>query len=769
MKRLKNFMFLLILIPICFSFISCKKASDDDNGEETSPSTPEIPTESFSVAYDYNLPEKYDFLLTDFTDSNNKLGSSVNVATISDENLSPYFLGWYDSSDNEVTGSVTSSTVTTINLKGKWNEESIEKYYYTTGLTFSIDNNNATVSNFAGSTNNIVIPNVYVYNSVEYAVNAIGDSVFEGLSIQNLIINANSISVGKSTFKNSSIHEFDFSIVTKIGDSAFENTKVPTIVFSSNLTHIGNSVFNGCKELTAVNFSNLEIDIPLQMFNDCEKLATIENAKNILSIGQNSFAGCIALKDTNFLSECTKIESIGKNAFLNCVNIESAVIPESVITISVPFEGCSKLNSLKLSRTYATEFNGSDNIVKHVGNIASSLKIIELEGNSTSRILMNYFSNLTELETFVMSNSVRYIEMNAFSNCKKLKNITLSENIVLEDFTYYAFSNTKYLDDMTEPLIYKNSIIYVPQTLVSEYSIPSGVTKINDYAFSSRNTLVKITIPASVEDIGESAFSNCNNLKEVFFEENNSLTTIKQLTFAFCRNLDTINLTNLKALSKINTESFKYTAFTKFVIPSTVSDIGKGVFINMPVTEFEISGSGGKFLVKDDGVLYKDISESGTGDELKLMAYPKCKEGRLFVVPNEVKEIAVFAFVGIERNANMLRYVYFKNDDIEFEELRSSTYNTFEDSLVVLKEKENFEIPEVGISVCQKLDSGCGWDFETNTVVFDVNFSEGSGYYFIKFFDDPKFSLAIFEYKSDGDNSGIVDGSLVVLEKIFDN
>ena len=52
----------------------------------------------------------------------------------------------------------------------------------------------------------------------------------------------------------------------------------------------------------------------------------------------------------------------------------------------------------------------------------------------------------------------------------------------------------------------------------TEITIPEGVTRIGDYAFSGCSSLTSITIPNSVTSIGESVFSNCNNLKTIYCE-----------------------------------------------------------------------------------------------------------------------------------------------------------------------------------------------------------------------------------------------------------
>ena len=179
MKKFKKLLLLLFVIPFAFSFVSCKDKSDGD--DSTTPSTPnqEVTVETFSVSYDYNLPDKYDFILSNFTDTNNDIGSSVELVEIIDDNLAEHFLGWYDADDELVSGSVTSSTATTIELTAKWNIENIDKFYYTPGLTFEVEGGKAKVSGFSSTASKIVLPKIYVSETIEYPVTEIKESVFE--------------------------------------------------------------------------------------------------------------------------------------------------------------------------------------------------------------------------------------------------------------------------------------------------------------------------------------------------------------------------------------------------------------------------------------------------------------------------------------------------------------------------------------------------------------------------------------------------------------
>lgn len=769
MKNLKKLLLLLFIVPFAFSFVSCKDKSDGDENS-TDPSTPnqEVTVETFSVSYDYNLPEKYDFILKNFTDSNNDIGSSVDLVEIVDDNLAEHFLGWYDADDELVSGSITSSTATTISLTAKWNTENIDKFYYTPGLTFEVEGGKAWVSGFSSTASKIVLPKVYVSETIEYPVTKIKESVFENKNIQGVVINAENVSIGDSAFKNTKLTEFDFSRVEQIGNSAFETTKLSEIVLFSGLESLGESAFRDCKNLTKIDFSNAEIDIQNEAFSACDNLTEIKNAKNILTIGEKAFAECRRLQNTSFLNDSTKLTLIGNNAFLNCVNIVSAKIPESVLEIYVPFEGCSNVSEIIISRTYVEFFNGSDNLLNHIGNIGSSVKKVIFEGNSVSRIIENYFDGFVELESFVMCDSITHIEKFAFRQCSKLSNVVFSNNIDLDDFTYLAFYNTKYLNDMNEPLIYNNSILYVPQNIVSEYSIPNGVTKINPQAFAYRENLTKVTIPSTVEEISYSAFEGCKNLTTVVFSENPNITKIDTLTFAFCEKLNNVNLVNLTNLTELGIESFKDTGFTKFMLPASVVEIKTGALAGIDLSEFEVIGTGGIFT-SIDGVLYKDVSAAGDGSELMLLSYPKNKVDNLFVCPENVVEIASYAFA----YASHLRYVYFANSSMEWETSTNAFGETIYSSFAgigginILREQTTLTTAESCVIFYDMITSGCSWNFDDKVIEFEDEFTTDYTYCFIKFLDGDKFSVAVFEYAVVDGKPTVVDDSLVLLEKIL--
>lgn len=762
MKKFRKILLLLLLIPFCFSIVSCKDKSDDSDDAGTGGGSGGsgggnggVSAECFTVAYDYNLPEKYDFLLTDYTDSNNEVGTSVELISIVDDNLAPHFLGWYNSDDELVTEAVTSDTATTINLKGKWNEENIEKYYYTKGLSFEIEFGAAKISGYSGSATKLVLPKLYTSATVDYEVTAIGESVFESSKVTNLIVNSNSLKIGNNAFKSSKVSSFDFFKVIELGNNAFDNTKISEAKFSASLSTLGQYAFNNCLELEKVDFAQAEVVVSDYAFNNCSKLSVIENAKNLSSIQNYSFVNCSSLTNLDFLEENTKLSYIGINAFENCTGLTSVYIPESVSLLVTPFVGCTKVEGLTLARTYATETNGSDTLIAHIGDVSASVKTITFVGTTATTLLQNYFNGFVKLETFVMCDSITLVESYTFKQCVNLKNVTLSNGIAPENFTYNAFKNTKFLTERTEPLVFKGSIVYIPENLVAEYVVPSDVTSINASAFANRTRLEKITIPASVESIGDKAFQGCTGLKQVIFEVNNKITKLGDLVFSSCVNLETIDLTKLTALAQIGDETFERTSISSMVIPATVTGIGNGAFMHTEIASFEISGTSEKFVVVD-GVLYEDISSQGDKSDLKLFAYPKLKVDDLFICPSEVSVISSGAFVG----ASKLKYVYFANDEITWESAAAFSGTT---NISILKEKTTLDTEDIiGVGVCSLVNSPyCVYDGES--IVITNEYEPETDYCFLK---EPgtggKYTIIIFEY--DFTEKKVVEGSMIILE-----
>ena len=81
---------------------------------------------------------------------------------------------------------------------------------------------------------------------------------------------------------------------------------------------------------------------------------------------------------------------------------------------------------------------------------------------------------------------------------------------------------------------------YLNNELVTNLTIPDGVTSIGDGAFSGCSGLTSITIPDGVTSIGGCAFSGCSGLTSITIPD--GVTSIGRYAFEYCRGLTSITI-----------------------------------------------------------------------------------------------------------------------------------------------------------------------------------------------------------------------------------
>jgi len=189
------------------------------------------------------------------------------------------------------------------------------------------------------------------------------------------------------------------------------------------------------------------------------------------------------------------VTSIGSLAFYECSNLTSITIPSGFISIGdYAFWNCTGLTSITIQ-------------------------------NGVTSIGTGAFWNCTGLTSITIPSSVTSIGVNVFYNCTGLTDITVDSN----NSSFCSESGVLFNKD-------KTTLIYYPLGKNdSSYTIPDGVTVIEQYAFYCNSKLTSVTIPSGVTSIGEMAFRECSGLTSVIVPS--SVTSIEYNAFWCCFNL----------------------------------------------------------------------------------------------------------------------------------------------------------------------------------------------------------------------------------------
>ena len=124
--------------------------------------------------------------------------------------------------------------------------------------------------------------------------------------------------------------------------------------------------------------------------------------------------------------------------------------------------------------------------------------------DSVTEIGNQAFQYCSRLTNPAIPASVTSISSNAFSDCTAITAITVAE----DNPAYRSIDGVVFSKDGRRLIAY-------PTSKHGAYTIPHGVTHIDDTAFQSSRNLPDIAIPASLTDFDHSAFQGCSELTNI--------------------------------------------------------------------------------------------------------------------------------------------------------------------------------------------------------------------------------------------------------------
>lgn len=244
-------------------------------------------------------------------------------------------------------------------------------------------------------------------------------------------------------------------------------------------------------------------------------------------------------------------------------------------------------------------------------------------GDSSSKPENIKLTNNVELKTLKIPASVRYIGANAFSTCSSLGKVYAESAASWFKIEFASYSANP---------VYYASKLYFNNKLARDIVVPSGITKINDYAFFGYERMKTLELSDTVTEIGNYAFYYCE-----------SLATLK----------------TAKALKKIGLQAFEGCNYIESIY---TPDIKSWLNISYVYTETSIFGYinylgyswGGQYNLYVGGKLAKSVVVPSSVKKINPYAFYSCKSIESITIPSSVTSIGDYAFY----NCSNLKNVY---------------------------------------------------------------------------------------------------------------
>lgn len=453
--------------------------------------------------------------------------------------------------------SMGAQTVEESEVGTAWKDVAISSFNFSSSVTIddwyvALDKtyNVVRVNRYKGSETEVVVPDTFTYNGVEYVTVGLGNSL-------------------------SDTWQYNYN-------NGYKYLK--SVTLPSTLRFLGSYAFYYCQGLTEISIPSSVESIGTYAFDHCTSLKSLTIPASVTSVESNAFYQCTKLR--TLYCEALTPPTLSSSLY---ENIRVAYVPESCgdayeaatywknliivdgegvaldINVETPgtfgdlllaeVENLRDVNYLTLSGTL------NDDDIYNIRNRMTGLLTLDMSKVAMTALPNNMFDYRYALQQVVLPENLESIGQYAFRDCYDLQDIVFP--YTLESIGNYAFEDCDNFKDVIIPegvtsigtyafygcdalqtvqwpsttVIINDCMFY--QSSIESIVIPEGVTAINSYAFYE-SKLKELVCPSTLKSINYRAFYNCDSLAHIEFNE--GLESLGKEAFGHCGALTEITL-----------------------------------------------------------------------------------------------------------------------------------------------------------------------------------------------------------------------------------
>ena len=352
--------------------------------------------------------------------------------------------------------------------------------------------------------------------------------------------------------------------VREIGTGVFkDNRNIVSLTIPDSVTTLQNRICSGCTALREVYLPSGLTVIPDETFDGCSSLSTVHFPDTLEQIRSDAFCGTAL---TEFIAPDSLTE-IWSYAFKDCSGLVKVDLKNVSSVSGGAFQSCTALRSVRLSDKL-TE------LPDHLFDGCTSLAEIDMPDNpiAVSSFILNgtaYYNDQSNWDGGVLY-ADRYL-IAADKTFASLTEYTVkADTLVIADDAFSGVGYTAKLKKMT---------------------LPDGLYRIGQSAFSKLYSLTEINIPDSVRSVGYGAFSasgydTAQNYTGGGLYVGNWLVAVQNDAMtSFTVREGTVGVADGKDTALFPTGAQKITQLT---LPSSLKYIGARSFARLHITDLEL-------------------------------------------------------------------------------------------------------------------------------------------------------------------------------------